>query len=212
MPFPWAAALPFVGSAITAGASLFGSRRANRARRQEAVKARDFSGQEAEKARAFSERMRNTEWQAAVADMEAAGINPALAYQQGGASSPGGAMGQTSMAQQEDEYSGAVSSALQLKRMRADIKGINAGIAKTRAETEAIRGRPGRILEPAVTAGTNSMQDFFSNRTLRLLNYEAGSSARQVKAATDKVVRMIKFEARRLFNPATIGPDTTRRR
>lgn len=52
--------------------------------------AKDFNAAEAQKNRDYQTEMSNTAWQRAVEDMKAAGINPILAAQQGGASTPGG--------------------------------------------------------------------------------------------------------------------------
>lgn len=54
----------------------------------EAEKSRAFNAAEADKARQWSEQMSNTSYQRAVLDLQKAGLNPILAYQQGGASSP----------------------------------------------------------------------------------------------------------------------------
>lgn len=55
-----------------------------------AIFAGDQAKEAASSAQAFSERMANTSWQRGVADMKAAGINPAVAYSQGGAPAPMG--------------------------------------------------------------------------------------------------------------------------
>lgn len=55
--------------------------------------AMSYNSAEAQKARDWSEHMSNTAYQRARKDMEAAGINPILAYTQGGASTPSSAQG-----------------------------------------------------------------------------------------------------------------------
>lgn len=96
-----------IGPALVAGgASLLGGILGNRAQREESQRNRDFQ-----------ERMSGSSWQRGVADMTAAGLNPALAYSKGGASSPAG-----SMAQQDDVIGGAVSSAMGAKRLAQELK------------------------------------------------------------------------------------------
>ena len=70
---------PWIGPFASFGGSLLSSYLNNRQ-----------SQQNASTANAFSEYMSNTSYQRGVADMEAAGINPMLAYSQGGASAPSG--------------------------------------------------------------------------------------------------------------------------
>lgn len=57
---------------------------------EEARKTREFNATEAQKLRDWQERLSNTSYQRAMSDMVKAGLNPILAFQQGGATVPSG--------------------------------------------------------------------------------------------------------------------------
>lgn len=95
---------------------------------------RQFSASEAQKQRDFEERMSNTSYQRAVADLKLAGINPVMAFSAGGASTPSGASAAGSSSATPTQGS-AVNSSVALGSL-ATIAGIIAGLVTKKPMTK----------------------------------------------------------------------------
>lgn len=110
-----------IGEGLGTIGNIFGQDNANRANRDMAREQMRFQREMSTNAQSFSERMSSTAYQRKVQDLRAAGLNPALAYESGGASSPAGVTAGGANAHVENimrDAPGTVSTALATKQMR----------------------------------------------------------------------------------------------
>lgn len=126
-----------VAPALIAGAAALGSAGINFFGQRKANKAGIANSREQ---MAFQERMSSTAYQRALDDARKAGLNPLLMGKYGGASTPGGAMFSP-----DSETTGAVSSALEARRMYSEIENLDMQNQKLDSDTRLADAQIGSI-------------------------------------------------------------------
>lgn len=126
-----------------------------------------FNAEQAQIDRDFQERMANTQYQRSVADMRAAGVNPALAIGNGGAAAPSGAMAQGSGSA---DYAGAsLGDILQLAMIKPQMELIKAQAQQSRDLGEAaLRNAGANERNASTNEGQLGINALLAQNTIRL--------------------------------------------
>lgn len=132
----------YIAAAVPGVGAYFGQQQANTANRNINRENNVFSAKQAQLNRSFQERMSNTSWQRGVADMKAAGINPMLAFSQGGASQPSGNSAQgIAQANQRDEIGPAINTAIESITTAAQLRNLEKQNAQIGAQTRLTKAQ-----------------------------------------------------------------------
>lgn len=154
----------------------------------------DFNRDQAQVARDFSERMSSTAYQRAVLDMKAAGINPMLAYAQGGASTPSGGGASVSQStrsgavpmqvgQVDNVLGPAVSSAMQAASAFQGLQQGAAQVEQTRANTQYLEAETHRSNQQAGYLAAETGRSSEQTELVRRLQQTELERQRQIAAS-----------------------------
>jgi len=183
------------GAVIGGVSSFIGGAQANEANSAQAARSMaftdeqqrrqfEFNNDQAIAARAWTQGMSDTAYRRSMKDMRKAGLNPILAYKQGGASAPSGAsasggMSSGSQAQMKDIVTPAMASAMQVATTTTNLKNIQA-----QTEMQQIRNRDLRLFGDGPGSGTAKSLDRAIRlgkqgvRTTRLPSFQSESKKR----------------------------------
>jgi hypothetical protein len=128
-----------IGGAIGGVLGFIGQQQTNQKSWDIAQSQNQASAEQAQKQMDFQKEMRETQYQTTVEDLKKAGLNPMLAYTQGGAGVPAGAMGQVSAPSFKSPVSSAKEAAAAIASTLADIALKDEQAIATTAQSEVSR-------------------------------------------------------------------------
>ena len=171
---------------LSSAANVFSAAKANRTNKKIAQKQMDFQKE-----------MSNTSYQRAMADMKSAGLNPILAYQQGGASQPSGA----AIAAIDENSPNTSNSAVAATRLREELKNLQSTNRNIEANTQLSEAQRLNAIADANLKGNSAQQTKIQTQllmnTLPLSNLkskgfsEAGSAINSIYEASKKNLKDI---------------------
>lgn len=178
---------------ISAGASLLGGMFTKEGQEDTNV----ANAEQAARQMDFQERMSNTSYQRAVTDMRSAGLNPMLAYSQGGAGTPGGAM-----ATMQNALGAGVQSAQAGARVAPDIEHVRSQAANLNADTENKAAQGDLYRAQAARTRTQALVDQELVPKYRQDTETGVASADQLRAMASRLRLMAPHEAEELVTRA----------
>lgn len=181
---------------IGGGASLLGGMFTNRSQAEQAQAAMNFSAAQTQQQMDFQERMRATQYQTAVKDLMAAGLNPMLAYTQGGAGTPSGGAAVGQQATLRNPAEGLASSAYQLGMIRSDLDLKEANTVESMSRT-TVNEEQAKNLDADTKLKILEAPNV-SQRLKNLISEQLLNDARRTATSAEEAVRRVDEQIKRL--------------